>query len=112
VEARYFGNTKVVSAAGGDFHSAAVTEPGGFYTWGQGQDALHASPAGLGHDNMLPKLVPTCITPHLLQGACVGRCHRLPPLHTLAFAMGTHARLGSAAPTGAPAGVGSTRSRW
>jgi len=36
VEAHHFGNAKVVSAAAGYFHSAAVTELGGLYTWGQG----------------------------------------------------------------------------
>ena len=111
VEAHHFGNAKVVSAAGGDFHSAAVTEHGGLYTWGQGQDAFLACPAGLGHDDMLTKLVPTCVAPHLLQGARVGRCHSLPPLHALAVAMGTHARLGSAAPTATPAWGSSKRSR-
>jgi len=111
VEAHHFGNAKVVSASGRDYHSAAVTELGGLYTWGQGQHAEFASPAGLGHDDLLAKLVPTCVAPHLLHGARVGRCHRLLPLHALAFAMGTHARLGSAAPTASPAGAGSKRSR-
>jgi len=111
VEAHHFGNTKVVSAAGGKFHSAAVTELGGLYTWGQGQDAEEALPVGLGHDDMLAKLVPTCVARHLLQGARVGRYHSLPPLHALAFAMGTHARLGSAAPTALPAGGSSKRLR-
>jgi len=59
VEAHHIGNTKVVSAAGGECHSLAVTELGCFYTWGQGQHALYESPARLGHDNMLTKLVPT-----------------------------------------------------
>jgi len=53
------------------------------------------------------KLVPTRITPQLLQGSRVGRCHDLPPMHALAFAMGTHARLGSAASTATVAGGGS-----
>jgi len=111
VEAHHFGNVKVVSAAAGYFHSAAVTELGGLYTWGQGQEAEDASPAGLGHNDMLAKLVPTCVAQHLLQGAHVGRCHSLPPPHALAFAMGTHARLGSAAPTATPTGGDSRRSR-
>jgi len=110
VEAHHFGNAKVVSAAGGECHSAAVTEHGGLYTWGQGQHAEDASPVGLGHNDMLTKLVPTCVAPHLLQGARVGRCNSLSPLHALAFAMGTHVRLGSAVPTATPAGGGSKRS--
>ena len=36
VKALHFGNTKVVSTAAGCFHSAAVTEHGGLYTWGLG----------------------------------------------------------------------------
>jgi len=32
----------------------------------------------------------------------VGRCHRLPPHNALVCAMGTHMRLGSAAPTAVP----------
>ena len=46
--------------------------------------------------------MPTLVTPPLLQGARVGHCHGLPPMHALAFAMGTHFRLGRAAQT-APA---------
>jgi len=109
LEAQHFGDVKIVSVAGGAYHSAAVTENGGLYTWGKAtrQDA---SPTGLGHDDMRTKLVPTYVASHLLQGARVGRCHRLPLLHALAFAMGTHVRLGNAAPTNALAG-GSRRSR-
>jgi len=112
VEVHHFGNTKVVSASAGEFHSSAVTELGSLYTWRQGQDAEDASPAELGHDDMFAKLVPTCVDPHLLQGARVWRCNNLLLPHTLAFAMGTHAQLGSAALTATPAGGGSKRSRW
>jgi len=93
IEAQHFGNAKIVSTAGGRSHSAAVTEEGTLYTWG---DAFGQS---LGHIDVQVKLVPTLVAPHLLQGSRVGRCHDLPPMHALAFAMGTHARLGSAAPT-------------
>jgi hypothetical protein len=42
--------------------------------------------------------VPTQLPPKtLLDGARIGRCHGLPEDHALAFAMGTHARLGAAA---------------
>jgi len=111
VEVQHFGDAKIVSAAGGNCHSAAVTEHGGLYTWDLGQDAAAAPSAGLGHDGMHTKLVPTRVAPHLLQGMRVGRCHRLPPLHALAFAMGTHVRLGSAAPTAVFARGSSRRSR-
>jgi len=112
VEAHHFGNTKVVSVSGGYFHSEAVTELGGLYTWGwgQGQTVLHAFPAGIGHNDMLAKLVPTCVAQHLLQGACVGRCHFLPPLYAFTFVMGTHTRFGSVEPTAVSAGGGNKRS--
>jgi len=108
VKAHHFGHAKIVSAAAGSHHSAAATEHGGLYTWGKATRE-DASPAGLGHDDLLTKLVPTCVVPRLLRGLRVGRCHRLPHLDALAFAMGTHARLGNTAPTAAPAG-GSRRS--
>jgi len=100
IEAQHFGNANIVSVASGFSHSAAVTEEGTLYTWG------HAS--GLGHTNGEAKWVPTRIIPSLLQGARFGRCHDLPPMHALAFAMGTHSRLGSCAAPTAPA-LGSRR---
>ena len=99
VEAQHFGNAKIVSAAAGDYHYAAVTDIGTLYTWGkgiQGKNTPKESPAGLGHADGVTKMTPTLVAPHLLQGARVGRCHALPPLHALAFAMGTHSRMGSA----------------
>ena len=103
IEAQHFGNTNIVSVATGvDLHSAVVTEEGNLYTWGK---AL-----GLGHADKQAKLVPTHITPLLLQGSRVGRCHDLPLMHALALAMGTQARLGSAAPTALSGGGGSQRS--
>ena len=101
IEAQQFGNANIVAVAAGSRHSAAVTEDGTLYTWGNAP--------GLGHADGKTKLVPTHIAPHLLQGSRVGRCHDLPLLHALAFAMGTHARLGSAAPTVPVAGGDSKR---
>eukprot|EP00277_Geminigera_cryophila_P047295 CAMPEP_0173075624 /NCGR_PEP_ID=MMETSP1102-20130122/11796_1 /TAXON_ID=49646 /ORGANISM="Geminigera sp., Strain Caron Lab Isolate" /LENGTH=461 /DNA_ID=CAMNT_0013945065 /DNA_START=123 /DNA_END=1508 /DNA_ORIENTATION=+ len=86
IEAQHFDNAKIVCVAGGYWHSAAVTDKGALYTWGSGR--------GLGHTDGQAKLVPTLVAPHLLQGSRVGCWHDLPPLHALAFAMGTHARLG------------------
>ena len=100
IEAQHFGNTNIVSVACGVSHSAAVTEEGTLYTWG------HAS--GLGHTNRAAKWVPTHIAPSLLQGARVGRCHNLPSIHALVFAMGTHCRLGSCAAPTAVAARGSS----
>jgi len=104
IEAQHFGNAKIVCAAAGSRYSAAVsvegtlcdgqslsaavTAQGALYTWGAGRR--------LGHADGQAKLVPTLVASHLLQGARVGRCHGLSPLHALAFTMGTHARLGSA----------------
>ena len=79
VEAQQFGHAKIMSAAAGKCHSTAVTQHRDLYTWGEKFG-----------------LVPACIPTHLFQGACVGRCRSLPPMHALAFAMGTHSRLGSA----------------
>jgi hypothetical protein len=50
--------------------------------------------------------VPTLDAPLHQPGARVGRCLPLPPLHALAFAMGTHRRLGAGA---AGAGAGGRR---
>jgi len=61
-------------------------------------------------ENNMPALG-VCVPQPRAQGACVGRCHWLPSLHALIFAMGTHARLGSVAPTAVPAGGSSRRSR-
>jgi len=102
IEAQHFGNAKIVSVAAGYLQSAAVTDEGTLYTWG------HA--LGLGHADGEAKLVPTRIVPSLLMGARVGSCHDLPPMHALAFAMGTHCRLGScAAPMPVAAGGSSQR---
>jgi len=107
VEAQHFGHAKIVSAAAGYAHSAVVTEHGGLCTWGQGScvdaddeevdeddEEEKEVPLGLGHGDGETKLVPTRVAPALLQDTCVGRCHGLPPLHALAFAMGNHCRLG------------------
>jgi len=119
VEAQRFGHAKIISAAAGWTHSAAVTEHGVLYTWGEGicveeeadeddeDEELNEVPAGLGHGDFETKLVPTRVAPALMQGARVGRCHGLPPLHALAFAMGNHCRLGRAAHTVLAASVNS-----
>jgi len=111
VEVQHFDHGKIVSATAGDTHSAVVTEHGGLYTWGMGtfpeeeeesdeEDAEEEKvPGGLGHSYGETKFVPTLVVPALLQGARVGCCHELLPLHALAFAMGTHERLGRAAQT-------------
>ena len=95
VDAQHFAGG-IVTVAAGCHHTAAVTEHGGLYTWGKGRDPFSEGleAIGLGHGDMLDKLVPTLVAPHLLQGARVGRCHRLQREHAVAFAMGSHHRLG------------------
>ena len=87
IAAQHFGLAKIVSASAGADHSSAVTEDGALYTWGKG--------LGLGHGDGEDKWVPTRVAAHLLHGTRVGRCHSLLPELALAFAMGTHPRLGS-----------------
>ena len=86
VDAQFFDDEKIVTVAGGADHSIALTQNGALYTWGTTR---------FGHDSTAMSLLPTCIAPHHIQGERVGRWHRLPLLCALAFAMGTHDRLGS-----------------
>ena len=103
---QHFDGAKIVTAAAGNFHSTAVTEHGALYTWGKAD--FEGAPTGLGHADMQDKLVPTRIAARHMEGARVGRYQTLLPQHALAFAMGTHTRLGSAQ-TAAPAGGSSLR---
>ena len=103
IKVQHFGNTNIVSVASGHFLSAAVTEEGTLYTWGEA--------SGLGHANAKAKLVPTRIAPSLLQGTRVEPCHDLPSMHVLAFTIGTHSRLGSCAAPMAVAAGGSSQRR-
>jgi len=87
-----FGGAKIVTIDGGAVHSAAVSEDGGLFTWG-GKETFGV-PAGLGHDDLDDKPVPTLVAPDRLLGARIGRGLPLEPLLAVAFAMGTHRRLG------------------
>ena len=87
---------KVVTVSACETHSAAVTQDGRIFTWGRGETYKGSCvSAGLGHADFENKLVPTPIAAHHMLGARVGRCHSLPTQHMLAFAMGTHIRLGN-----------------
>jgi len=126
---QHFGGACVTTVAAGFTHSAALTEDGKLYTWGSGEVDVNAKdpdnevdvrmlellfkfttattlPGGLGHADLLDRLVPSPLSPCLFDGDRVGRCHGLTEEHALAFAMGTHARLGAGA-----AGGGRRRSR-
>ena len=109
MDTQYSDGVKIVAAAAHLCVSIAVTEDGTLYSWGQARtyaphdaQTLYGTvdrPTGLGHSNMDDKLVPTRVAPQHMQGNRIGRCRRrLPPEHALAFAMGTHTRLGSAQP--------------
>jgi hypothetical protein len=50
-------------------------------------------PGGLGHADLVNRLVPTLVQRQLLGETRVGRCHRLREELALAFAVGTHERL-------------------
>ena len=91
VGAGVFGGARVVAAAAGLFHSAAVTEDGALWTWGHGDGRL-------GHGDWDQRLVPTRVPAASLQGTRIGRCRPLPTDHAMALAMGTHGRLGAASP--------------
>lgn len=101
VDPKCFDGAKVATASCGTYHSSAVTQDGRLFTWGWARDyekALHLgleAPAGLGHEDLNDKLVPSLVVSLWDLGAHVGCFLRLPPLHALAFAMGTHERLGA-----------------
>ena len=80
-----------MAAAAGSQHSAAVTEDGALWTWGYGSDGQ------LGHGDHQSRLVPTEVLGAGLGGGRIGRCRGLPAEHAVAFAMGTHGRLGAGA---------------
>tara|TARA_Y100000389_G_scaffold127639_1_gene124947 strand:+ start:898 stop:2085 length:1188 start_codon:yes stop_codon:yes gene_type:complete len=91
VEAGAFGGARVVAAAAGDTHSAAVTEDGALWTWGLGNYGQ------LGHGDEGGRLVPTKVSGAGLRGGWIGRIGRcqVPRVeHVLAFAMSTHRRVG------------------
>ena len=87
-----FGGARIVAAAAGASHSAAVTEDGALWTWGAGQYGR------LGHGNEEHFFVPTEVSGAVFGGGRIGRCRGLPAEHAVAFAMGTHGRLGAASP--------------
>ena len=89
----FFGGAKIRTASCGAAVSVALSEDGALFTWGA-PDWLGLPPV-LGHDDVQDNLVPTMVDPDLLLGTRIGRGLALPPLMALAFAMGTHRRLGA-----------------
>jgi alpha-tubulin suppressor-like RCC1 family protein len=88
VGAGAFGGARVVAAAAGDLHSAAVTEDGALWTWGSGYHGR------LGHGNRKRCFVPMRVS----EATRIGRCRPLPEDHALALFMSTHPRLGARVP--------------
>ena len=99
VGAGVFGGKRIVGAAAGFGHSVAVTEDGGLWTWGG-----YGESGQLGHNDDYGRRLPTLVAGAALGGERVGRCRALPAEHALAFAMGTHQRLGAASPVKCLAG--------
>ena len=112
VDPQHFAHAPISAVAAGEPHSAAVTAGGALYTWGEGEGGHTGSqvPGGLGHADLANRLVPTLVPRQLLGGARVGRCHGLREELALAFAMGTHERLGASS-AAAGGGGGKRRSR-
>ena len=102
VDPQHFAHAPISAVAVGDSHSAAVTAGGALYTWGRGEAEPTGSqvPGGLGHADLANRLVPTLVPRQLLGGARMGRCHGLREELALAFAMGTHERLGASSAAG------------
>jgi alpha-tubulin suppressor-like RCC1 family protein len=109
VDPQHFAHALISAVAAGPDHSAAVTAGGALYTWGKGEAGYTGSqvPGGLGHADLANRLVPTLVPRQLLGGARVGRCHGMLEELALAFAMGTHGRLGAG--SAAAGGVGGRR---
>jgi hypothetical protein len=114
VDPKHFAHAPISAVAAGQSHSAAVTAGVALYTWGRGEGGYSpGAPAGArrpGHADLAHRLVPTLVPRQLLGGARVGRCHELRAKLALAFAMGTHERLGAGS-AAAGGGGGRRRSR-
>jgi len=83
-------DSKIVSICVGERHAGAVTENGKIYSWDK-ESCVDVFKTTTFKD---PTYIPRLLHPHILNDARVGRFHNLPPLLALAFAMGTHSRLG------------------
>ena len=83
-------DSKIVLICFGEWHAGAVTENGKFYSWDKESCVDVFKTTTFKNPTYIPRL----LHPHILNDARVGHIHNLPPLLALAFAMGTHSRLG------------------
>tara|TARA_B100001142_G_scaffold325496_1_gene379190 strand:+ start:133 stop:1521 length:1389 start_codon:yes stop_codon:yes gene_type:complete len=85
-----FGGARVVAAAAGKDHSAAVTEDGALWTWGNG----YAGQLGHGNPSALHIFLPKQVTAQSLDSMRVGQFHSTME-DICAFYMSQHPRLGA-----------------
>ena len=88
----------VVTAAAAGFRSMCITDNGALYAWGAGICEFHPRFGGR-HHTAPARLGPSHIDSGCLAGVRLGFGRRIPKEHVLAFAMGTHGRLGAAIDT-------------
>jgi len=102
IDAQSFDNARISSIACGDGHSAAVTNRGVLYTWGDGVSLGYDDEYSSYHQkyDCSHKMDPRLIEEFLPDGLRVGCCFDMDPVMALAFAMGTHLRLSNAASIG------------
>ena len=104
IESRWLNDNKIVAMACGRSHAAAVSNDGKLYTWGTAL-TVDGYLGGLGHVDEEDHRVPTLVDPLMLSpirltrlcyltDTCVGRFVDMQSERALAFAMGTHPRLG------------------
>ena len=111
IEESRFKNRRIIGAAVGDRHSVAVDHSGRVYSWGaavfsvteiQEDDTWVVKKilGAIGHLGIHGDYVAYPMRLHGFEGVQVGSCHLVcSEQHILAFAMCTHARLGSQAST-------------
>ena len=88
VGASEFCGVRIAAVYAGHLHSMAVTEDGALWTWGQGDDGR------LGNGDEERRWSPHRVSAAGFGSVGIGRHRELPAEHTIAFAMGSHRRLG------------------
>ena len=88
VGASEFCGVRIAAVYAGHLHSMAVTEDGALWTWGQGDDGR------LGNGDEERRWSPHRVSAAGFGSVGIRRHRELPAEHTIAFAMGSHPRLG------------------